>query len=360
MGGSRTQRKPPNETRSRSTRIVKPTDKVISNTAAAQEVARAAAQEAYETKQEAAQGLVDVGIPRVDVETPAGSADPQVVKRLSRYLNEPLTSTSSPTAIAVRMWGPEAVALFLDQRDAVRYMYSPANNEAQCIRARVGNPNDPKEVVNMRCWLCDFGLTKSDGSKPDVIACEHVLPVYQAVMFADIALAKSPSTSTLDLIRAEYEWAHASCNGPKSNSVFIKEKRDGANRLIGWEVDGEVIKTVLMKTVPKIKAAKIDGGKLNSLAAQEKWVTDRTIAITQRMQIFLQYLNHPDPDTARFMMLLAAAKLADPERWASNVKINEEAYNHYVDELIGTELNRVQGGRRRIKRKGNRRFTRRK
>jgi hypothetical protein len=69
------------------------------------------------------------------------------------------------------------------------------------------------------------------------------------------------------------------------------------------------------------------------------------------MQKFLQYLNHPDPDTARFMMLLAAAKLADPERWASTVKINEEAYNHYVDELIGPELNRMQAGRRRTKRK---------
>jgi len=206
-------------------------------------------------------------------------------------------------------------------------------------------------VVNMRCWLCNFGLTKSDGSKPDIIACEHVLPVFQAVMFADIALAKSPSTSTLDLIRAEYEWAHASCNGPKSNSVFIKEKRDGANRLIGWEVDGEVIKTVLMKTIPKIKAAGIDGGTLNSRTAEKKWVKNRTDAITQRMQIFLQYLNHPDPGTARFMMLLAAAKLADPERWASTVKINEEAYNYYVDELIGPEVNRMQAGRRRTKRK---------
>jgi hypothetical protein len=311
--------------------------------------------EQQQLEQEAVQGLVSAQIPRVPVEIPVASpvanADPEVVKRLSRYLNEPLTSTSSPTAIAVRTWGPEAVALFLDQRDAVRYMYSPTNNEAQCIRARLGNPNDPKEVVNMRCWLCDFGLTKSDGSKPDIIACEHVLPVFQAVMFADIALAKSPSTSTLDLIRAEYEWAHASCNGPKSNSVFIKEKRDRANRLIGWEVDGEVIKTVLMKTIPKIKAAGIDGGMLNSRTAEKIWVKNRTDAITQRMQIFLQYLNHPDPGTARFMMLLAAAKLADPERWASTVKINEEAYNHYVDELIGTELNRMQAGRRRTKRK---------
>jgi hypothetical protein len=59
-------------------------------------------------------------------------------------------------------------------------------------------------------------------------------------------------------------------------------------------------------------------------------------------------------------MLLAAAKLADPERWASTVKINEEAYNYYVDELIGPELNRMQAGWRRTKRKRSRRFTRRK
>ena len=307
--------------------------------------------EQQQLEQEAAEGLLSAQIPRVPVQIPAGSADPEVVKRLSRYLNEALTSTSSPTAIAVHMWGPEAVALFLDKRDAVRYMYSPTNNDSQCIRAGLGNPNNPKEVVNMKCWLCGYGLTKSDGSKPDVIACEHVLPVYQAVMFADIALATLPSTSTRELISAEYEWAHTACNGPKRNSVFIKEKRDRANRLIGWEVDQEVIKEVLNKTIPKIKAVGIDEGTLNSRDAEKAWVIRRTGVITERMQIFLKYLNHPDPDSARFMMLLAASKLADPERWASNLKINEEAYNNYVDRLIGTELNRIQVGRRRTKRK---------
>jgi len=104
--------------------------------------------EQQQLEQAAAHGLVSAQIPRVPVEIPVASpvanADPEVVKRLSRYLNEDLTSTSSPTAIAVRMWGPEAVALFLDQRDAVRYMYSPTNNDSQCIRAGLGNPNNPE------------------------------------------------------------------------------------------------------------------------------------------------------------------------------------------------------------------------
>jgi hypothetical protein len=42
-------------------------------------------------------------------------------------------------------------------------------------------------------------------------------------MFADISLAKAPSTSTPELMRAEYEWAHSVCNGPKM-MLFLSKK----------------------------------------------------------------------------------------------------------------------------------------
>jgi hypothetical protein len=84
----------------------------------------------------------------------------------------------------------------------------------------------------------------------------------------------------------------------------------------------------------------------------------------------------------RFNILRSAAKLLDDERMASNVKIDAQAYAEHADQIeqfIGSTAEsslspkrgrdteeqppaakRQKGTSRRIKRKGNRRFTRRK
>jgi hypothetical protein len=284
-----------------------------------------------------------------DIEAANSELNPTEIaksQQLEKYRNRALNSKSPAIVFAVRLYGPEAVAKFLIKKKAVRYMFAPADNTGQCVRAGVGVPS--------KCWLCDYPLLKPDGSQFDTIACEHILPVVQGVMFADIALSKLPSTSTPELVRAEYEWAHAVCNGPKSASVFIKETRDGSGKLTGWTADTDVIEQTLRETIPGIQSKDIDGGKLSTLAARNAWVTDRIPKIIERLSPILTRINHPDSDSARMIALFGMGKLLDSERLASTEKLDQAAYNRYVDQVLNTAQNITeQNGskRRRTKRK---------
>jgi hypothetical protein len=251
----------------------------------------------------------------------------------AKYLDKP-TDMRSPMSIAVKTWGPVAIADFLKHRDAVRYIYSPTNNTAQCIRARLGDPNKPEEAAMMKCWLCNFPLINPrTGTAYDTIACEHVLPVYQAVMYADIALAKRPSTSTEELVASEYGWAHAVCNGPKSNKLFIVEVKDRSDKITGWKIDDNTIKQTLKETIPGIMSKGIDNGTLGNKEADELWVDKCLKAIKVRLNVILSFLEHSDPGAYRMSYLFSVSKLIDPERLASNVKLDQAAYDAYAEQL---------------------------
>ena len=284
----------------------------------------------------AVEALVDLSMlpPKIQKVLNDVKVNAKADKLQTKYAEKPVDVTS-PMSIAVRTWGPEAVANFLQHRDAVRYMYSPTNNTTQCIRAKLGDPSDPQKAANMTCWLCGFLLfNPRTGTAYDTIACEHVLPVYQAVMYADIALAKKPSTSTEELVASEYGWAHTVCNGPKSNRVFIVENRDRSNNLIGWKIDGEIIRQTLLQTADDIIEKGIDGGTLRTDDAKTKWVDKCIKNITVRLNVILGFLNHPDRGGHRLSHLFSVSKLVDPERWASNVNINEAAYDAYAERLV--------------------------
>jgi hypothetical protein len=239
---------------------------------------------------------------------------------------------TSPMSIAVWSWGPVAVAMFLEERDAVRYMYSPTDNTGQCERAGLGNP---KKSADIKCWLCGFTLINpATKTQYDSIACEHVLPVFQAVMYADIALAKRPSTSTDELISLEYGWSHKVCNGPKSNRLFIVESKDATGKFIGWKIDYDIIEKTLRETIKDIQSKGIDAGTLGTPKAQTDWIIARKNDIEVRLNKLLKFLNDPELGDARLIKLLSVGKLLDPERWASNVSIDQAAYQTYADSLI--------------------------
>jgi hypothetical protein len=272
------------------------------------------------SKEEVADILMDFARNPMDFSNIGGDAAKYV-----KYLKYKLSTKSPAVVIATKAFGPKVVADFIARRKAVRYMFAPADNTAQCVRAGLVNP----PAIDTECWLCGFGLYR-DGNPVDVIACEHVLPVIQAVMFADIALPKTPATSQADLVKAEYAWAHTACNGPKSNSVFIKEIKDDRERIIRWDIDDTEIIQVLNLTVPEIKKANIDGGQLRNLAV---WTESRIKAIKKKIQPILDKINIAE-DTARMTILFGAAKIVDPERWASRTPLDEEAYAEYADQVI--------------------------
>jgi hypothetical protein len=289
------------------------------------------------SRAEVADILMDLAVNPVDFSNLEGDAAKYV-----KYLKDKLSTKSPAVVVATKAFGPKVVANFIANRKAVRYMFAPADNTAQCVRAGLVNP----PAADTKCWLCDFGLYR-DGKAVDVIACEHILPVIQAVMFADIALPKTPSTSTPELVKAEYAWAHAVCNGPKSSSVFIKEIHDQTGRIVKWDVDDDEIIRVLKLTIPEIRKANIDGGTLN----QGQWLKDRLVAIKQRIQPILDKINFGE-DTVRMNILFGVAKIVDPERWASRSPLDEQAYADYADEVIANaaQLSLPQSGSGRHRR----------
>lgn len=241
-----------------------------------------------------------------------------------KYLKQKLTTKSPAVVFATKAFGPKVVANFIARRKAVRYMFAPTDNTGQCKRAGLTFP--PK--IDTTCWLCGYGLYRN-GKPVDVIACEHVLPVIQAVLFADIALPTLPSTSQRDLVEAEYGWAHTVCNGPKSSSVFIKEIYDKKGHIVKWDIDNDEITDVLKKTFPLIKQKNIDAGQLTD---ETKWIKTQIVNITLKIQPILDRINFGE-DSVRFNILRSAAKLLDNERLASNVQIDEKAYAEHADQI---------------------------
>lgn len=349
MGGSRTTSNQTVAVRS-SQRPVRPTAKAMGNTAALTQRQKRVPRSVRDL-------LFFAQTPR-NFASSDSVADTKTVERLRRYENAVINSKSTPLEIAVKMFGKEAVAKFIDKRSAVRYMFAPSDNPGQCKRSGLPDP-DSKEGANLLCWLCGFSLKDPSGKNYDTIVCEHVLPVFQGAMFADIALSKKLTTATPELIKAEYDWSHESCNGPKSNHVFIREIRDNAGALVGWEEDKEVIANILNLTIPKIRSKGIDNGTLSTEVARKSWITKQTDAIIKRLKPIITHLNNPTPDSARMMALLAITKLGDPERWASNAQLDPVAYNTYVENTLGKELPLVEfqmAGRRRKRNRKTRRI----
>lgn len=188
-----------------------------------------------------------------------------------------------------------------DSRE-IRGMFSPSSNTEQCKRAGIGSAPS----ADSTCWICGYLFLQDDKNwKPN---CDHILPVIQGVMFADIALTKKPSTSNEQLIKNEYDWAHSLCNIKKGRNVFITEKYvDG--KLVGWESNDTVIQTLLYRLIPDIQKSGIDKGEIAMNV--EGWVKTRLSTIKQRMNPLLTMINK---GPAKLQVLLSIAKLGDEER----------------------------------------------
>lgn len=73
------------------------------------------------------------------------------------------------------------------------------------------------------CWLCGNGFGSAD---PKFAAqCEHVLPIAQGIIFLDLYSARSGDIN--EAMKLEYEWAHATCNNLKNDTVLITEDSTG-------------------------------------------------------------------------------------------------------------------------------------
>uniref|UniRef100_A0A6C0IBP5 Uncharacterized protein n=1 Tax=viral metagenome TaxID=1070528 RepID=A0A6C0IBP5_9ZZZZ len=112
-----------------------------------------------------------------------------------------------------------------DGKGAIRDFLEPVIANQQCINA--GIKFIQKKTV---CWLCGCVITESGRGK----ACEHIIPALRAVMLKGLITTKTITNTVYDavtdvnayqkIVKDNYLWAHANCNGSagKTNMVLIK------------------------------------------------------------------------------------------------------------------------------------------
>ena len=112
-----------------------------------------------------------------------------------------------------------------DGKGAIRDFIEPVIADQQCKNAGI-NFIKGKTV----CWLCGCVITESGIKK----ACEHIIPALRAVMLKGLITTKTITNTVYDavsdvdaykqIVKDNYLWAHANCNGSagKTNMVLIK------------------------------------------------------------------------------------------------------------------------------------------
>lgn len=222
---------------------------------------------------------------------------------LAKYLTQEIDTKSPATAWAVKLFGPKIIERMVSNVRSVRFIFAPKNNTQQCVTAGIESPEEQKD-----CWLCGLTMFGPDGKRNDVIECEHILPVIQAVLFLELGLSKPPEVSDPSAVKLEYAWAHATCNQPKNNTVFIKEVLNQSTKaIVGWECDDSDINKALEAIYPKLSRR-----FPKELKDKKAWIDSRTVSIHDRVQSIVNYLNRPGH--APLTILLAVAKLGDPDR----------------------------------------------
>lgn len=222
---------------------------------------------------------------------------------LAKYLTKEIDTKSAATSWAVNLFGPTIIERMVSEVKSVRYMFAPQNNTQQCLIAGIESPEEQKN-----CWLCGLTMFGTDGKRNDIIECEHILPVIQAVLFLELGLSRPPEVSDDNAIKLEYAWAHATCNHPKNNTVFIKEVLNQSSKaIVGWECDDSDIQKALEAIYPKLKPH-----FPTELKVKKEWMDSRILSIHNRVQSIVNYLNRPGH--APLTILFSVAKLGDPDR----------------------------------------------
>lgn len=102
---------------------------------------------------------------------------------------------------------------------------SPEGREARRFFEQTRTSLQCKRVLTAKdfCWLCGGGFDRPEASLAP--QCEHVLPVAQGVIFLELYSARRGDIT--EAMTLEYEWAHATCNNLKNDTVLITQDAKG-------------------------------------------------------------------------------------------------------------------------------------
>lgn len=184
-----------------------------------------------------------------------------------------------------------------------RDIYEPSNPQTQCNNV-IGKAKLVDTIVNGttierdKCYICGFDFDVNvKGLSP---ACEHILPIIQAIFFLDLyrgdekeELVKSPEK--LDILRKEYAWAHDCCNEIKSDDSYLVTKLNAdKNGYPSWGFGVNQTSRILSKIYNTKEFQSLNITTIQSLITRKgykKWLEERIEYIkNEKVDSILKYI----------------------------------------------------------------------
>ena len=126
--------------------------------------------------------------------------------------NLPICEHNSASIVMDTLFPADVTAKWRSQEKSCRQIYELSDVNAQCNH--VVKPKEPKDDL---CYICGFAFDETvEGLQR---ACEHILPIVQAVFFLELYTRGKPIS---DAQLLEYDWAHRCCNYVKNDYSFLK------------------------------------------------------------------------------------------------------------------------------------------
>ena len=123
----------------------------------------------------------------------------------------PICDHNSASIVMDTLFPADVTSKWREKKKTCRQIYELSNIDAQCNR--VVKPKEPKDDV---CYICGFEFDETvEGLQR---ACEHILPIVQAVFFLELYTRGKPINQAQLL---EYDWAHRCCNYVKNDYSFL-------------------------------------------------------------------------------------------------------------------------------------------
>lgn len=124
----------------------------------------------------------------------------------------PICDHNSASIVMDTLFPKDVTDIWRSKKKSCRDIYELSNIDAQCTH--VVKKKEPKDDV---CYICGFEFDETvEGLQR---ACEHILPIVQAVFFLELYKSGKEITPAQLL---EYDWAHRCCNYVKNDYSFLK------------------------------------------------------------------------------------------------------------------------------------------
>lgn len=230
-------------------------------------------------------------------------------------------------------------------KNAVRKIYESMSPRNQC-KLTIGNTTQEKT-----CWICGFKF--DNRYQPMLPACEHVLPIAQAIFFLGLYSTRDRlnDVDTGNIIfQLEYEWAHRGCNLVKGDRVLIREDIDLTHNTPVWKVDSSKVEE-LLTDIMTTKTIQLGTIQRQIAVDPTKWLENNKKSMGDRLQKVTDFISRPsDPGFGNLTVLAGWAAFVDPDNmndsFLKTIHIDPEIVSEIRRNRMSVSMSKPPGTKR--------------